>query len=489
MSETIRVRIAPSPTGAVHLGLCRTALFNWATARRRGGRFILRIEDTDHDRSTAESESAIIEGLRWLGLDWDEGPDIGGPYAPYRQSERVARHVERAQELLASGHAYRCFCTHERLDAARAAQEERKETPRYDRLCRDLPQAEVQRQLAAGTQFAIRFRVPDGATTFEDTVRGTVTFAHEEVDDWVMVRGVGGPTYNFVVVCDDIDMRITEVLRGEEHLVNTPKQLLLYAAFEVPAPQFGHLPLMLGPNRKKLSKRHGDTSLGEYRAKGYPREAIVNFLCLQGWALDGATELFDVQTFVERFDAHDVQKAGAVFDFDKFKWLSGEVIRRQPLALVAECCAPFVVDAGLMTAAELRERAAWFERVVAGEQERIQIYGELPGRTAHFFAPDDSVPYAEDAEAGARKHTGRVATLTAFRAWLASQDAAAPAEVLAAGAKAWVTAQGLKLPALFQPLRCALTGMAGGRDLFDVVALLGRERSLARVAAAEARLA
>jgi nondiscriminating glutamyl-tRNA synthetase len=489
MSESVRVRIAPSPTGAVHLGLCRTAHFNWATARRRGGKFVLRIEDTDHDRSTAESESAIVEGLGWLGLDWDEGPDVGGPYAPYRQSERVARHVERAQQLLASGHAYRCFCTHERLDAARAAQELRKETPRYDRRCRDLAPEEVQRELDAGTQFALRFRVPAGKTTFEDTVRGTVEFAHEEVDDWVMVRGVGGPTYNFVVVCDDIDMRITEVLRGEEHLVNTPKQLLLYEAFGAPAPQFGHLPLMLGPNRKKLSKRHGDTSLGEYRARGYPREAIVNFLCLQGWALDGATELFDVQTFVERFDARDVQKAGAVFDFDKFKWLAGEVIRRQPLAMVAERCAPFVVDAGLMSAAELRARAAWYERVVAGEQERIQLYGDLPARIAHFFAADDAVDYAEDAEAGARKHAGRVATLAAFRAWLADQDAAASPEALAAGAKAWTQAQGLKLPALFQPLRCALTGMAGGRDLFDVVALLGRERAAARIVAAEARLA
>ncbi|MEZ6014129.1 MAG: glutamate--tRNA ligase [Planctomycetota bacterium] len=489
MSEPVRVRIAPSPTGTVHLGLCRTALFNWATARRRGGKFILRIEDTDHDRSTAESEAAIVEGLRWLGLDWDEGPDVGGPYAPYRQSERIERHHERAGELLAAGHAYRCFCTRERLDALRAGQEERKETARYDGQCRDLEPDDVERRLAAGEPFAVRFRVPEGATTFDDLVRGTVTFAHAEVDDWVMVRQVGGPTYNFVVVCDDIDMRITEVLRGEEHLVNTPKQLLLYAAFGAPAPAFGHLPLMLGPNRKKLSKRHGDTALGDYRANGYPREAIVNFLCLQGWALDGATEVFDVATFVERFDPRDVQKAGAVFDFDKFKWLSGELIRRQPLALVAERCAPFVVAGGLATEGELRERARWFEQVVAGEQERILLYSDLPGRIAHFFAADEAVPYAADAEAGARKHAGRIETLAAFRAWLAAQDPAASAEVLGAGAKAFVAAAGLKLPALFQPLRCALTGMAGGRDLFDVVVLLGREHALARIEAAERRLA
>ena len=489
MSAPVRVRIAPSPTGTVHLGLCRTALFNWATARRRGGAFVLRIEDTDHDRSTAESEAAIIEGLRWLGLAWDEGPDVGGPHAPYRQSERVARHSARAEELLAAGHAYRCFCTHERLEAARAEQEARKETPRYDRYCRALGPAEVERRLAAGQPYAVRFRVPDGATTFEDTVRGTVTFQHEEVDDWVMVRQVGGPTYNFVVVCDDIDMQITEVLRGEEHLVNTPKQLLLYRAFGADPPQFGHLPLMLGPNRKKLSKRHGDTALGDYRAKGYPREAIVNFLCLQGWALDGATEVFDVETFVQRFDPRDVQKAGAVFDFDKFKWLAGEVIRRQPVALVAERCAPYVVAAGLMTEPELAARAAWFQRVVSGEQERIQLYADLPARIAHFFAADDAVEYASDAEEGARKHAARVATLAGFGEWLAAQAATATAAELAAGAKAWVQGQGLKLPALFQPLRCALTGMAGGRDLFDAVELLGRERALARVAAGVRRLA
>jgi glutamyl-tRNA synthetase len=489
MSDPVRVRIAPSPTGTVHLGLCRTALFNWATARRRGGKFVLRIEDTDHDRSTAESEAAIVDGLRWLGLEWDEGPDVGGPYAPYRQSERVERHVERAGELLASGHAYRCFCTLERLAAAREAQEARKETPRYDQACRDLSADDVARRVAAGEPYAVRFRVPVGETTFEDMVRGTVTFAHEEVDDWVMVRQVGGPTYNFVVVCDDIDMRITEVLRGEEHLVNTPKQLLLYRAFGAPAPSFGHLPLMLGPNRKKLSKRHGDTALGDYRAKGYPREAIVNFLCLQGWALDGSTELFDVDTFVARFDPRDVQKAGAVFDFDKFRWLAGEVVRRQSVAVVAERCAPFVVTAGLMGEAELADRHAWFARVVAGEQERIQLYSELPDRIAHYFAPDDAVPYAPDAEAGARKHDGRVATLEAFRLWLAAAPLDVAPAVLAGAAKEWVQARGLKLPALFQPLRCALTGMAGGRDLFDVVDLLGRDCALRRIDAGVRRLA
>ncbi|MEO0662216.1 MAG: glutamate--tRNA ligase, partial [Planctomycetota bacterium] len=295
----LRVRIAPSPTGTVHLGLCRTALFNWAYAKKRGGTFVLRIEDTDKERSTQESERAILEGLRWLGVEWNEGPDKDGPHGPYRQSERAGMHAEVAERLLSEGHAYRCFCTPEELSELRAAQEARKETPRYDGRYRDLDRAESDRRAAAGEPFALRFRVPDGETTIPDLVRGDVRFDHAEVDDWVMVRTSGAPTYNFVVVCDDIAMKISHVFRGEEHLVNTPKQVLLYRALELEPPRFGHLPLMLGTDRKKLSKRTGDTALGDYIANGYPREAIVNFLCLQGWALDGETEVFDVATFVE----------------------------------------------------------------------------------------------------------------------------------------------------------------------------------------------
>ncbi|MEC7232881.1 MAG: glutamate--tRNA ligase, partial [Planctomycetota bacterium] len=318
----LRLRIAPSPTGSVHLGLCRTALFNWAYARGRGGAFVLRIEDTDRTRSTAESEAAILEGLRWLGIDWDEGPEVGGPHGPYRQSERVVGHTETVQRLVEAGYAYRCFCSAERLTELREGQEKRKETPRYDGRCRDLDPAESARRAAAGEEFTVRFRVPEGATVFEDLVRGSVRFDHGEIDDWIMLRRDGSPTYNFVVVCDDVDMRISHVFRGEEHLVNTPKQILLYEALGEAAPRFGHLPLMLGTDRKKLSKRTGDTALGDYVAKGYPRDAITNFLCLQGWALDGETEVFDMATFVERFDIVDVQKAGAVFDPDKFRWLA-----------------------------------------------------------------------------------------------------------------------------------------------------------------------
>lgn len=485
----LRVRIAPSPTGTVHLGLCRTALFNWAYAKKRGGKFILRIEDTDRTRSTAESEAAILEGLRWLGVDWDEGPEKGGPYAPYRQSERVEGHVQAAKDLLAGEHAYRCFCTPERLTKLRETQEAAKETPRYDGHCRDLGQDESAKRAAGGEEFVIRFRIPEGATAFKDQVRGDVRFEHVEIDDWIMARRDGTPTYNFVVVCDDIAMKISHVFRGEEHLVNTPKQILLYQAFGEEPPRFAHLPLMLGKDRKKLSKRSGDTALGDYVGNGYPKDAIVNFLCLQGWALDGETEVFDVDTFVENFDIENVQKGGAVFDIDKFRWLSADTIRRMTVSDLADAVAPEVVEAGWMTTPEIAERRAWFEQLVAGEQERIEVFSDFRGRVQPFFEADDAVTYDPKAVKGSQKHEGRADTLRAFADWLASREDIDQPESLGAAAKDWVKAREIKMPALFQPLRCALTGQPGGRDLFDAVSLLGRDKALTRIKIAIERLA
>ena len=488
MSESVRVRIAPSPTGTVHLGLARTALFNWAYARGRGGAFLLRIEDTDRARSSEQSERAILEGLRWLGIDWDEGPDVSGPCGPYRQSQRHQGHRRYAQRLLEEGHAYACFCAPERLAALRAEQQARRETPRYDGHCRDLDPAEARRRSQAGEPCAVRFRVPAGETRFTDLVRGEVVFDNREVDDWVMLRQDGNPTYNFVVVCDDADMRISHVLRGEEHLVNTPKQLLLYGALGLEPPRFGHLPLLLGKDRKKLSKRDGSVSLDDYRQQGYPPEAVVNFLCLQGWALDGETEVFSVDQLVEHFDVADVSKGGAVFDFDKFRWLAGEYVHADDDARVAERCAPYVVQAGLICPDELAARQDWYLRVVAMEKQRIRLYSELPGRIAFHFAADDAVAYDAQAEKNARKREGRVATLRAYRDWIADRDLT-DAEALGEATKAWITERGLKIPDLFQPLRCALTGLPGGPDIFAVMGQLGARSVRARIEAGVARLA
>ncbi|MBI5434323.1 MAG: glutamate--tRNA ligase [Planctomycetes bacterium] len=490
MPSNIRVRFAPSPTGKLHVGGARTALFNWAYARRNGGKFLLRIEDTDEGRSTPEYERAILEGMHWLGIQWDEGPDIGGPCAPYRQTERAARHKELAQELFGRGWAYRCFCTADRLEKLREEQSKNHLKPEYDGLCRKLSKEEVERRVQSGEKYVLRFAVPAGETRFLDHVRGDVVFQNKEVDDWIMVRSDGTPTYNFVVVCDDIDMGITHVFRGEEHLVNTPKQVLLYQAFAKPIPEFGHLPLMLGTDGKKLSKRTGDTALQDYREKGYPKDAIINFLCLQGWALNGTTEVFSVDQLVSHFDVKDVSKAGAIFDIDKFQWLAGEYIRKEPHAEFAEHCLPFVVAAGLATEAEVRARWDWYLRVATGEQERVRTYGELPPRIAYLFGSDAEFKWDDDAAKNAKKHAAGAETLRAYDAWLDERLAAGkkPTE-LRDETKAWIAARGLKIPALFQPLRCALTGQAGGPDLFEIMELLGVEKVRARIRRGAERLA
>ena len=489
MTELPRLRFAPSPTGHLHIGGARTALFNWAWARRTGGTFLLRIEDTDRERSRPDFERSILAGLRWLGLDWDEGPDVGGPHGPYRQSERYERYRAAAAELLARGLAYRCFCTAERLEALREERTRAGQNPAYDGACRSLDPAESERRAGAGEPCVVRFRVPEGSTRLTDWIRGEVVFDNREVEDWVMVRSSGDPIYNFVVVVDDIDMRITHVLRGEEHLTNTPKQVLLYDAFGRRPPVFAHLPLMLGQDRKKLSKRTGDTSLTDYRDKGYPPEAVLNFLCLQGWALDDKTTLFSTKELIERFDPHDVSPSGSVFDPEKFLWMAGEYIRQDGVERVAERCLPFVLAAGLASEAELAERRDWYRAVVASEKDRIKLYAELPERIAYLFAPDAELVYQEAALAAAHKHADRSAVLARYREWLEPRLEPLDPAGLREATKRWVKENGLAMPALFQPLRCALTGAPGGVDLFDAMALLGAARVRARLESAKTRLA
>jgi glutamyl-tRNA synthetase len=488
VSPTPRLRFAPSPTGHLHIGGARTALFNWAWARRTGGVFLLRIEDTDRERSRPEFEHSILEGLRWLGLEWDEGPDVGGPLGPYRQSEREDRYRAAVETLLQAGQAYPCFCTSERLERLREERSRAGQNPGYDGHCRDLGRDEAQRRRSAGEACTIRFRVPTGRTVVDDQIRGRVEFDNREVEDWVMVRSSGAPTYNFVVVCDDVDMRITHVLRGEEHLPNTPKQVLLYEAFGKTPPAFAHLPLMLGTDRKKLSKRTGDTSLQDYRDKGYPPEAVLNFLCLQGWALDDKTTIFSAADLIANFDPASVSSGGAVFDPEKFLWMAGEYVRADSTERVAERCLPFVVRAGLATEADLRARWDWYLAAVGAEKERIALYADLPPRLAYLFAGDEDLEYAPDALAGARKHEGRVRDLADYLEWLAPRLESFDAASVSIDTRAWIKDRGLKMPALFQPLRCALTGAAGGVDLFEAMRLLGGARVRRRIGRALERL-
>ena len=327
----LRVRFAPSPTGYLHIGGARTALFNWLYARRNGGTFVLRIEDTDAERSSWDMVSGIVDGLRWLGLDWDEGPDVGGPHAPYFQSERLDRYRAMADRLVAEGRAYPCYCTTDTIREKREAAEAAGGGWMYDRTCASLTPQEIAARESSGVPRAIRFKVPAGETTFDDRVRGTIVFDNANIEDFVILRSDRQPTYHLSVVADDIDMEITDVVRGDDHISNTPKQVLLYEACGRSAPRFAHVPLILGPDKKRLSKRHGATSVMEYPRLGYLPEAMVNFLALLGWSPGSDRELFTRDELVAAFTLEGISGGNAVFNPDKLDWFNQQHIMRLPI--------------------------------------------------------------------------------------------------------------------------------------------------------------
>ncbi len=341
----IRVRFAPSPTGFVHVGNARTALFNWLFAKKSGGRFILRIEDTDVERSTKEYEAQLLQDLRWLGLDWDEGPDVGGPYGPYRQSERLHLYRQHALKLIEEGKAYYCFCSPEELEEERkkAMQEGRPYV--YSGKCRNIPLQEAKRRVEAGEKASVRFKVPErGTLEFDDLVRGRLSFDLSLIGDFIILRSNGMPSYNYAVVIDDRYMKITHVIRGEDHISNTPKQILIYEAFGWEKPKFAHLSMVLGPDRSRLSKRHGATSLGQFRQEGYLPEALMNYLALLGWSPPDGKELLTKQELIKRFSLDKVSRASAVFDYGKLRWLNHQHMRLLPAEELAERLLPFVED-------------------------------------------------------------------------------------------------------------------------------------------------
>jgi len=476
MDRPVRVRFAPSPTGNLHVGGARTALFNWAFARRHGGAFILRIEDTDTERNTPEALESILGSMRWLGLDWDEGPDAGGDHGPYFQSERRASYDQAAACGLEEGWLYRCFCTPERVAELKDAQRESKQPPRYDQRCRAIDPAESTRRAEAGEDSVLRFAVPEGETVvIQDAVRGDVEIATAEIEDWVAVRTGGMPTYNFCCALDDAAMDISHVLRGEEHLVNTPKQVLVAQALGLPIPGFAHLPLILGQDGKKLSKRTGETAVEDYVASGHPPEALFNFLCLLGFSLDGTTEIFTPEQMCEAFDLGRLQKAGALFDTDKLRWLCGEYIRASDLGDLTDRCLPWLEASGIADSDTPRER---LEQVVAGEQERIRLYGELPERVAYLF----SRPENDDKASAALDADGAGVGLDALAEALENCGEFSPSDF---GALAKGVAESLEvgMGKILKPARAALTGTLGGPELAEIVGLLGREESVARLRA------
>jgi nondiscriminating glutamyl-tRNA synthetase len=461
----VRVRFAPSPTGQLHVGNARTALYNWLLARRHGGTFILRIEDTDQVRSTAASEQSILEDLRWLGLDWDEGPDIGGGAGPYRQSERLALYASHADRLLADRHAYRCFCTAEQLEADRQAALSAGHAPKYSGRCRALALSDVQARLANGDSSVVRFRVPDQRdVTFADVVRGPVTFSTDVIGDPVLLRSDGSPAYNFAVVVDDALMGVTTVVRGEDHIPNTPRQVLLYEAFGWTPPVFAHLSLVLGPDHAPLSKRHGATSVVEFRARGYLPEALVNYLALVGWSPGGGDELLPLDEMARRFSLDDVSHSAGVFDVEKLAWANRHYLKSADRARLCELSLPFLREAGQVTEPDARGMD-WLSAVLPMATDAVDRLDQVPGRLRQIFGFDAAAALEREEIRAEFSTDGARAVVTALAADLATAPPLQDREAFRAAAQRVRAVSGQKGKALFHPIRVALTGEAEGPEL------------------------
>ena len=472
---SLRVRFAPSPTGYLHVGGARTALFNWLLARRHGGVFVLRIEDTDAERSSWDMVAGIVEGLRWLGLDWDEGPDVGGPHAPYFQSQRLDTYREHARTLVQRGRAYHCYCTPEELQKKRADAEARGEAWTYDRACVHREPADVARLEASGASKAIRFHVPPGRTTFSDQVHGNIAFDNANIEDFVILRSDGQPTYHLSVVVDDIDMAITHVIRGDDHISNTPKQILLYDAFGSTAPTFAHVPLIMGPDKKRLSKRHGATSVTEYQRLGYLSEAMVNFLALLGWSPGGDREVLTREELTSLFALDGISGGNAVFNIEKLDWFNQQHIARMANDALLAAVAPHLRTAGLWRDELEASDRDWLFRVFDLLKPRVKSFDHLVDEIRPFLTADDALQIEEGAAA---KHL--TAEVRPILAQLADAiEATPPANGAAAEVMVRSTAElaSMKAAPLIHATRVAVTGRAVSAGLFDVLAVLGPERA------------
>jgi glutamyl-tRNA synthetase len=475
-----RVRFAPSPTGYLHVGGARTALFNWLYARRHGGTFILRIEDTDTERSSDEMVAGILESMRWLGLEWDEGPGIGGPHAPYFQTQRFERHKAAAQQLLAHGSAYKCYCSPELLKEKREAAERTGGGWKYDRTCLGLSVEEQQRLELSGVQPAIRFKVPEGKTSYTDHVRGRIEVDHQEIEDFVVLRSNGLPIYHLSVVADDIDMGITHVIRGDDHISNTPKHILLFQALGRTPPEFAHVPLILGTDKKKLSKRHGITSVTEYERLGYLSDAMVNFLALLGWSPGGDREVMSRDELIAAFSLDGISGGAAVFDPEKLDWFNAQYLARLNPDDLVERVKPLLQSAGLWTdALDADGRREWLQRVLRLVLPRVRRLPEFVGQAAPFLTA--SVEYDPDA---VRKHLTSADLDRHVEALIAALDGdAEPYEEAAIERvlRSVADGRGIKAAALIHAARIAATGKAVSPGVFEVLALLGKPLTLSRL--------
>ena len=473
MDNAVRVRFAPSPTGFLHVGGLRTALYNFLFARHAGGKFILRVEDTDQNRKVEGAMENLIETLHWSGVDYDEGPNKGGPFGPYIQSERVAIYRDHARRLLNDGNAYYCFCSPERLAQVRQRQVEMNMPPSYDRHCRDLPREDSMKRAAAGEPHVVRMKVPiGGEMTFDDLIRGHVTIAYKVLDDQVLLKSDGYPTYHLAVVVDDHLMQISHVIRGEEWISSTPKHILLYQYFRWSQPAFAHLPLLLNPDRTKLSKRQGDVAVEDYRAKGYLRDAIVNFVAFLGWNPGDEREIFSMDDLIKEFTLERVGKAGAVFNIEKLNWLNQQHVRRESNEALAGTVLTLINERGMSV-----PDTSYVLRVVALMKERVTFVKDYVEFGDYFFKE----PETYDAE-GRKKYwepetSGRILSLADRLHGLDEFNH----DSIEESVKAFAEQSGIKPAKLIHPTRLAVSGRSVGPGLYEMMELIGREKVVERM--------
>jgi glutamyl-tRNA synthetase len=478
--SAVRVRFAPSPTGHLHIGGARTALFNFLFARHQGGTFILRIEDTDRERSTLEAVRHIIDGLKWLRLNWDEGPEVGGNYGPYFQLERLPIYLKFAQKLIESGKAYYCYCTPEELAERREQMLKKGIPPKYDGRCRFLSEEEEKKFINEGRSRVVRFATPDkGETVFKDLIKGKVEFVNSLLDDFVMLKSDGIPTYNFAAVVDDHLMKITHVIRGDDHISNTPRQILVYRALEFDdVPLFAHLPMILGPDGTRLSKRHGATAVVDYKEFGYLPEALVNYLALLGWAAGDTQEVFSLDELIEKFSLERVGKSSAIFSPEKLGWMNGEYIRKTDIEKLTNRAVPYLQKRGHVPERVNEKQFEYVKKVVALEQERLKTLADIVELADFFFV--DRVRYEEGAVNKILKQDYVPDLLKKLKVKFNELSPFSAGNVEGA-MRTLAEELGLKTSLVFHPLRVAVSGRMVGPGLFDMVEVLGRDRVLKRI--------
>ena len=487
-STPVRVRFAPSPTGKLHVGGARTAIFNWAFARANKGSFILRIDDTDPERSTQENTEVILRAMRWMGLDWDEGPEVGGDFGPYAQTDRLEMYQQAAQKLWDEGRAYPCFCSAEQLAADKKAAQERKDPFQgYQRRCRDIDPDEAKARIEAGEKYVLRIKVPAdrGDVVIHDAVHGDVTFDAKELDDFVIFRSDGTPTYNFATVVDDAAMGITHVIRGDDHLSNTPRQVMVYEALGAPVPVFAHISMILGADGKKLSKRHGATSVEEFRDEGYLPDAFVNYLALLGWSPDGETTIVPRDVLASTFSLDRVSKNPATFDPAKLDWINAEYLAAMDDAEFAEkIMVPELLEAGLMANATDRS-ALWLNTLASVVRPRTKHLGEVAGICSMVFETAETLTYDEKAVSKGLAKEGMTDVLVAAKAALegVSEDSW-NAEAIDAALEELPEKLDAKKRIVFQAIRAAVCGNLVSPPLGIVIELVGRDDALARISRA-----